>query len=149
MSIDAPWKALAGRYTRFGDVTPLVSDTDDRFVVSAAGDEIALRFDAAALPPLTGGWSRTFLLYANGFSKEMNLHSSSPDVLEPLPFHGMSAYPYPSSGRFPRSPAYERYRSEYNTRRVHGPLPPLELAVGEGQAAGYPPRPAERDSRAR
>ncbi len=36
-------------------------------------------FDATALPPLPDGWTRTFLLYADGFSKEMNLHSSSPD----------------------------------------------------------------------
>ena len=39
------------------------------------------RFDAAALPPLPEGWTRTFLLYADGFSKEMNLHSASPDAL--------------------------------------------------------------------
>ena len=43
------------------------------FVVSRAGDEIALSFDAAALPALPDGWTRTFLLYADGFSKEMNL----------------------------------------------------------------------------
>ena len=53
-----------------------------------------LSFDATALPPLPDGWTRTFLLYADGFSKEMNLHSSSPDELLPLPFHGMTQYPY-------------------------------------------------------
>jgi hypothetical protein len=32
-------------------------------------------------------------LYADGFSKEMDLQSASPDHVEPLPFHGMLAYP--------------------------------------------------------
>ena len=53
--------------------------TDDQFVVSRPGDEIALAFDAAALPPLPAGWTRTFLLYADGYSKEMDLNSASPD----------------------------------------------------------------------
>ena len=90
----SPWKLLPGRYTREGDVRPLLARTDDLFVVSRPGDEIALSFDASALPPLPEGWTRTYLLYGDGFSKEMDLHSSSPDTLDPLPFHGMSSYPY-------------------------------------------------------
>ena len=116
---------MPGRYTRFGDVLPLLSASDDRFVVSAPGDEIALSFDAAALPAPPAGWTRTFLLYADGFSKEMNLHSSSPDRLEPLPFHGMTRYPYAWPEQYPAAPAYQRYRAQYNTRVVGGPLPPL------------------------
>ena len=121
----APWKTMPGRYTRFGDVLPLLSASDDRFVVSAPGDEIALSFDAAALPAPPAGWTRTFLLYADGFSKEMNLHSSSPDRLEPLPFHRMTRYPYAWPEQYPATPAYQRYRAQYNTRVVGGPLPPL------------------------
>lgn len=45
------------------------------------GDEIAIAFDASKLPALTPHWPRTFLLYIDGFSKEMNLHSA-PDRLE-------------------------------------------------------------------
>src|SRR6185437_7107212 len=48
----SPWKVMAGRYTREGDVRALVERTDDMFVISQPGDEIALSFDAAALPPL-------------------------------------------------------------------------------------------------
>ena len=40
---------MAGRYTREGDVRPLVARTDDLFVVSRPGDEVAVSFDAAAL----------------------------------------------------------------------------------------------------
>jgi len=125
VSPDAPWKTMPGRYTRFGDVLPLVSASDDRFVVSAPGDEIAVSFDAAALPALPAGWTRTFLLYADGFSKEMNLHSSSPDRLGPLPFHGMTRYPYAPPEHYPTTPEHQRYRAAYNTRIVGGPIPPL------------------------
>jgi hypothetical protein len=127
---DAPWKVLPGRYTREGDVIPLLRHTDDQFVISAPGDEIALSFDATTLPPLPAGWARTFLLYADGFSKEMNLHSSSPDVLEPLPFHGMTAYPYVAPEAYPATPAHERYRAEYNTRVVQRRMPARERREG-------------------
>ena len=129
VSIAAPWKTMTGRYTRLGDVRALVEASDDRFVVSAPGDEIALAFDAAALPPLPGGWERTFLLHADGFSKEMNLRSASPDRVEPLPFHGMSRYPYSASEHYPRTPEHDRYRSTFNTRIIGRPLPTLEQTM--------------------
>jgi hypothetical protein len=121
-----PWKLMPGRYTREGDVKPLLEHVDDRFVVASSGDEIAVSFAAGALPPLSDGWTRTFLLYADGFSKEMNLHSASPDRLEPLPFHAMTAYPYDPPEKYPESAEHHRYRAEYNTRLVGRSAPPLE-----------------------
>jgi hypothetical protein len=128
VSTGSPWKTMPGQYTRTGDVVPLLSAIDDQFVVSAPGDEIALSFDGTALGALPAGWRRTYLLYVDGFSKEMNLHSSSPDRLDPLPFHGMSRYPYPPPERYPSTPAHDRYRATYNTRRIGGPIPPLLAA---------------------
>jgi Tfp pilus assembly protein PilF len=123
VSPDAPWKAMPGRYTREGDVRPLLSRIDDQFAIAAPGDEIALSFDAGQLPSVPDGWTRTFLLYADGFSKEMNLHSSSPDTLEPLPFHAMTSYPYRAPESYPSSGEHERYRAEYNTRVIGRRLP--------------------------
>ncbi|HET9468152.1 MAG TPA: FG-GAP-like repeat-containing protein, partial [Vicinamibacterales bacterium] len=128
VSPESPWKTMPGLYTREGDVRPLLTTTDDRFVISAPGDEIALAFDASALPALPAGWTRTFLVYVDGFSKEMNLHSASPDRLDPLPFHAMSRYPYRAPESYPRTPAHDRYRAEYNTRAIGGPLPPMILS---------------------
>ena len=51
----SPWKTMPGRYTREGDVRPLLAAADDAFVVSKPGDELALSFDASALPPLATG----------------------------------------------------------------------------------------------
>ncbi|HEX8355439.1 MAG TPA: hypothetical protein VF611_21205, partial [Pyrinomonadaceae bacterium] len=125
VSPDSPWKAFPGRYTREGDVRELLESTDDVFVVSRAGDEIGLSFDASALPALPAGWTHTFLLYADGFSKEMNIHSSSPDRLAPLPFHGMKAYPPATPKAHPPGAARFDYLERYNTRVVARALPQL------------------------
>jgi len=131
----SPWKLLPGRYTREGDVGALLGGSDDMFVVSRPGDEIALAFDAAALPPLPEGWTRTFLLYADGFSKEMNLHSSSPDELLPLPFHGMTQYPYAAPEAYPSTPAHREYIERYNTRIVPRTVPSLDLSLDRERRA--------------
>ena len=127
VSADSPWKVLPGRYTRLGDVRDLLHKTDDFFVVARPGDEIALSFDATTLPPLPDGWTRTFLLYGSGYSKEMDLNSSSPDVLAPLPFAGMKSYPYAPADGPRESAARRRYIERYLTRIVARPLPPIEL----------------------
>jgi Tfp pilus assembly protein PilF len=125
VSPDSPWKTFPGRYTREGDVRELLKRADDIFVVSRTGDEISLSFDAAQLPALPPGWTRTFLFYADGFSKEMNIHSSSPDQLAPLPYHGMKAYPYDAPDAPASKAARGDYVERYNTRVVARPLPTL------------------------
>jgi tetratricopeptide (TPR) repeat protein len=129
VSWDAPWKVMPGRYTRTGGVRELLLAADDMFVVSKPGDEIAVSFDARALPPLPSGRRRTFLLYADGFSKEMDLHSASPDQMAPLPFHGMSRYPYSPPEAYPTTAERRAYLERYNTRIIRLAMPPLELAA--------------------
>jgi hypothetical protein len=127
VSGESPWKVLPGRYTRLGDVRDLLHKNDDFFVVARPGDEVALSFDATALPPLPDGWTRTFLLYGSGYSKEMDLNSSSPDVLAPLPFAGMKNYPYAPADGPRHTTARQRYIDRYQTRIVARPVPPIEL----------------------
>ncbi|MFI5182936.1 MAG: FG-GAP-like repeat-containing protein [Vicinamibacteria bacterium] len=134
----SPWKVFPGRYTRFGDVRELLAASDDLFVFSRPGDELALSFDAAALPALPAGWTRTFLLYADGFSKEMNLHSATPDSLGPLPFHGMTRYPYAAPEAYPMTAARLAVMERYNTRLVTAPVAPIEVALTEKRAAPVP-----------
>ncbi len=122
VSPQSPWKIFAGSYTRVGDVLPLLTKTDDQFVIGKTGDEVAVEFDASA-EPLAPGWSRTYLLHSDGYSKEMDVNSASPDNVEPLPFHGMSGYPYPATERYPDTPDHNRYRETYNTRRVVRSVP--------------------------
>jgi hypothetical protein len=56
----------------------------------------------------------------------MNLHSASPDSVGPLPFHGMSRYPYPPGEHYPDTAEHRRYQDEFNTRRILRALPLLE-----------------------
>jgi Tfp pilus assembly protein PilF len=125
VSFTSPWKVMTGRYTREGDVRALLSTSDDMFVISRPGDELVLSFDARRLPPLPEGWKHTFLLYADGFSKEMDINSASPDQIGPLPFHSMSKYPYSWPERYPLTRERQRYLETYNTRIVTSPIATL------------------------
>ncbi|HEY6332865.1 MAG TPA: FG-GAP-like repeat-containing protein [Blastocatellia bacterium] len=120
------WKLMPGRYTREGDVRELLTKSDDMFVVSRTGDEISLSFDASRLGPPPAGWKRTFLLYVDGFSKEMDINSGSPDQVAPLPFHAMGGYPYSAPEAYPMTRAHREYIDRYNTRVITWSLPPIE-----------------------
>jgi hypothetical protein len=120
---------MTGRYTREGDVRELLVKSDDMFVIARPGDEISLSFDASKFPPLPNGWTRTFLLYSDGFSKEMDINSASPDQVSPLPFHGMSKYPYSSPESYPLTPEHRAYLERYNTRVVSSPVLSLDCEL--------------------
>jgi tetratricopeptide (TPR) repeat protein len=111
VSFTSPWKVMTGRYTREGDVRELLLESDDMFVISRPGDELILSFAADKLPPLPKSWTRTFLLYGDGFSKEMDINSASPDHVGPLP------------QRYPMTEKRLRYMENYNTRVVTSPIP--------------------------
>ena len=130
----SPWKVMTGRYTREGDVREILLRSDDMFVIARPGDEISLSFDARQFPLIREGWKRTFLLYSDGFSKEMDINSASPDQVGPLPFHGMSRYPYPSSESYPLTPARRAYIDRYNTRVVSSSISAIDsvLLVSSG-----------------
>jgi hypothetical protein len=129
----SPWKAIPGRYTREGDVRELLARADDAFVTSRPGDEIAPSFDASALPALPAGWTRTFLLWSDGFSKEMDINSATPDALGPYPFHGMTRYPYVAPERFPMTERIARLREQYDTRVVAAPLASLDSELARAE----------------
>ncbi len=125
----AQWRDLAGFYTRYGDVAPLLQEVDDMYVILNAGDEITVEFEASRLPTLKAGWVRDFILYSDGWDKDGDINTLTSQTVEPLPFHGMSAYPYPETEHYPDDEAHRQYRLEYNTRRVEHRLPPLPTRI--------------------
>jgi hypothetical protein len=131
VSLTSPWKVMTGRYTREGDVLELLVDSDDMFIISRPGDEISVSFDASGLPALPSDWKRTFLLYADGFSKEMDINSASPNQTAPLPFHGMSKYPYTWPEAYPMTEARRSYIEKYNTRIVTKAVPLIETIISQ------------------
>jgi Tfp pilus assembly protein PilF len=128
----SPWKTMPGRYTRAGDVRPLLAAADDLFAVKKPGDEVAASFDATALLAPGRGRARTFLLHAEGYSKEMDINSASPDVVLPLPYRGMRSYPFAESERPPAARAAAEAAAEWNTRLVVRPIVPIELHAEAG-----------------
>ncbi|HVH08703.1 MAG TPA: FG-GAP-like repeat-containing protein [Gemmatimonadales bacterium] len=126
VSHEPPWPPIEGAFTRYGDVLPLLRAADDMYVIFGPGDEIALAFDSAAAPPLPRGWTRDFVLYTDAWLKDADLNTATGGTVMPLPFHGMSRYPYGDNEAFPTDAAHRRYLEVYNTRRVTRTRPPLE-----------------------
>lgn len=117
------WLPLPGRYTRYGDVRELLAAADDRSVIMASGDEIALEFDASALPAPPAGWVRTVFLESHGWDKDADRNTWEAGGVEPLPFRAMSGYPYGPGESFPDTEAMRRYRAEWLTRVVEPERP--------------------------
>lgn len=115
-SVTSMWNPTPGQYTRYGPVTPLLGDVDDKLVVMGSGDEVQLKFDGSALPKLPAGWQRDWLLKVDGWAKDRDANTAYSQTVEPLPFHGMSAYPYPAGQHYPDSAEYREYQKQYNTR---------------------------------
>ncbi|HKS30282.1 MAG TPA: FG-GAP-like repeat-containing protein [Pyrinomonadaceae bacterium] len=145
VSFTSPWKVMPGRYTREGDVRELLLSSDDMFVISRPGDALSLWFDARRLPPLRAGWTRTFLLYSDGYSKEMDINSAIPDQVGPLPFHGMTKYPYTAPEAYPMTEARRAYMERYNTRVVTSEVPSIDaVLIGERDSEGAALKGVER-----
>jgi len=117
---ESPWRPIRGLFTRFGDVEPLLGESDDLYVVMAPGDETTVSFDADEAPLLEPGWTRTFLLYSDGWIKDADLNTATGASTAPLPFHEMSRYPYGEDESFPSDAAHEAYLAEYHTRLAPG-----------------------------
>src|SRR5881398_3584548 len=133
LSRESPWEPIVGRFTRYGDVLPLVRAPDDMYVIMAPGDETTLTFDASAAPPLPPGWTRDFLLYTDAWLKDSDRNTAAGGTVAPLPFHGMSRYPYGSDEAYPRDAAHQRYLDVYNTRRVERYRPVRESATSSNR----------------
>jgi hypothetical protein len=129
------WNPTPGLYTRYGDVRELTQDVDDRLIIMGSGDELTLKFDASQLPPLPQGWTRDFLLKVDGWAKDRDPNTAFSQTVEPLPFHGMSRYPYPSTEHFPDDKAHRQYRDHYNTRPALRLLRPLTISTNVPSSA--------------
>ena len=94
---------------------------DDRLVIMGSGDELRLLFPASALPALKPAWTLDFLLLVDGWAKDGDANTAYSQSVTPLPFHGMSQYPYSAREHFPDS---EMQRT-YTTRPALRLLAPL------------------------
>ncbi|MDQ6704710.1 MAG: hypothetical protein M3Z85_01965, partial [Acidobacteriota bacterium] len=119
------WNPTPGRYTRYGDIRGLIRGLDDKLVIMGSGDELRLQFAAKTLPILPARWRRDFLLFVDGWAKDADANTAFSQTVEPLPFHGMSAYPYRADEHFPDDAGHRDYLSTFITRPALRLIRPL------------------------
>lgn len=120
---DTPSEA-SGAFTRYGDVTELVSEYDDKFVIGMQGDEVALIFPVEGLAPLKEGMERSVLLFGACWFKDTptNWGFGFDFTVDPLPFKDMTGFPYTDAESYPYDDEHIAYLEEYNIRVIKGPV---------------------------
>ncbi|MFH1807789.1 MAG: hypothetical protein ABIJ09_03535 [Pseudomonadota bacterium] len=111
------WPLPPGAFTRYGDVTPLLTAADDIFAIFGPGDEVGMRFVPPAPPP--AGLRRVYAMQTLGYYKQSSLVDGGavPFMVAPLPFAAMSNFPYDESvEHYPDDPAHQDYLRDWNTR---------------------------------
>ncbi|MBW2701918.1 MAG: hypothetical protein JRF33_13970 [Deltaproteobacteria bacterium] len=108
---------LTGHYTRFGEVGELIASSDDRFVIMVHGDSLLLEFKAVAENPLM---RRLIFLEADVFyTLKYHPFGQVTSNNEPLPFHGMTRYPYDfEDWPHAKDEAYLDHLKRWQTRKV-------------------------------
>jgi tetratricopeptide (TPR) repeat protein len=144
---EVPWDQHPGRYTRYGDVSPLVQRAEDMYVVMASGDECTVRWRADRLPALDAGWTRTFFLVIDGWAKDGDPNTAHRSGVEPWPFHAMSGYPYRADETYPDDPEHGAYQAEWNTREPARLTRDFTAALRSEPESAAPPLRTEMGSR--
>ncbi len=116
ITTDTQWPPMGGKFTRFGDVTELLKDSDDRLAILGAGDAVTIRFRADQAPPLPPGWKRDFIMHNVGYDKDADLNTIYGQYVEPLPFRAMRGYPNPTGAEFPDLPIHRADQRRFQTR---------------------------------
>jgi tetratricopeptide (TPR) repeat protein len=116
----APLARFSGKLTRYGDVSKLLQADDDRLCLVGPGDEVRIEFEATSLPPLSEGWTRSYVLRTFGYCKDADPFTAGSDTIEPLPWRGMPPFPFGPEVKRPCDPGYESYLREYQTRPAGG-----------------------------
>jgi hypothetical protein len=107
---------MYGYFTKYGDVSALLGAIDDKFVIMRHGDELSLEFHVPAQAEST---ERKLFMYGDVYYsvKFTPQGDFMRDVSEPLPFHGMSQYPYnTSTENYPLDAEHVDYINQWNTR---------------------------------
>ena len=113
------WRDLEGFHTRFGDVSELLHDIDDRYVIMNAGDELVLHFESSGEP--AEGYTRSYIFVSDGWVKDGDYNTEASATVLPLPYHGQADYEYSDAGTLYGDPVFQRHAEDwinYHTRYV-------------------------------
>ena len=109
-----------GNFTRYGDVTQLLLDADDKYVIGMQGDAVSLHFPIPDLALVEEGMERDFFFFVAAWFKDKpsNWGYGYEFTVDPLPFREMSGFPYPSTESYPYDSEHLNYIQQYNTRAI-------------------------------
>ena len=113
------WRDLKGFHTRFGDVEALLTETDERYVIMSAGDELVLRAPAATSPEQ--GWQRTFLFESDGWVKDGDYNTEASATVHPLPSRMKGENEFNAGASLFSDPVFEMHKNDwavYHTRYI-------------------------------
>ena len=115
-----PQSTASGAFTRYGDVTPLIQDADDMFIIGRQGDQVNLQFSASDLPPVAEGMVRDYFFAVACWFKDPpgEWGYGFSFTVDPLPFMAMTGFPYSSAESYPYDAAHLAYLQQYNTRVI-------------------------------
>ena len=113
--------ASSGAFTRYGDVTPLMQEADDMFVIGRQGDQVNMQFSTDNLSEPADGMVRDyFFVVACWFKDPPGAWGYGFDfTVDPMPFMAMSGYPYTATESYPYDAAHVAYIAQYNTRIIN------------------------------
>jgi tetratricopeptide (TPR) repeat protein len=118
-STNQRWRDLEGYHTRFGDVSELLHDIDDRYVIMNAGDELVLRFKEA--DPPKEGYKRSYIFVSDGWEKDGDYNTEASATVLPLPYHGQQEYSWSGNEILFDDPVFRRHSDDwinYHTRYI-------------------------------
>ncbi|NBV31111.1 MAG: hypothetical protein EBR93_01020, partial [Bacteroidetes bacterium] len=113
------WRDLKGFHTRFGDVEALLTETDERYVIMSAGDELVLRAPAAISPEQ--GWQRTFFFESDGWVKDGDYNTEASATVHPLPSRMKGENEFKAGASLFSDPVFEMHKNDwavYHTRYI-------------------------------
>lgn len=121
--------SASGDFTRYGDVTQLILEGDDMFVIGMQGDQVSLQFPTTGLPVLEDGLERDFFMFVACWFKDPpgNWGYGFDFAVDPLPFQAMSGFPYPDTESYPYDDEHLQFLQEYNTRVITAPSQSLSI----------------------
>ncbi len=110
----------SGNFTKYGDVSALVQNSDDMFVIGRQGDQVELEFPTSNLTAPAPGMVRDYFLFVSAWFKDPpgQWGYGFNFTTDPMPFMAMSGYPYPATESYPYDAAHLAYLQQYNTRVI-------------------------------
>ncbi|MDR1993061.1 MAG: hypothetical protein LBQ98_06140 [Nitrososphaerota archaeon] len=110
----------SGTFTRYGDVTALLQEADDMFVIGRQGDQVNMQFyiDDLSLP--AEGMERDYFFVVACWFKDPpgEWGYGYTFTVEPLPFLNMTGFPYTNAENYPYDAIHLTYLNQYNTRII-------------------------------